>query len=575
MADPNLLFSPIISSNDIVGLNSLSKSSPSQLPQFQLKRSRAQPIPLPTTTTTTATPSTDYNNSNGKLIVTSPPNGKLSNLSHVPCKFYKQGTCTAGANCTFSHNSDFSSEAAICKYFLKGNCKFGSKCALLHNMSIFHQQSQHQQYQHNGNSNAGRRFLSSSVNSHLYNIGNAATATSNYIRRRQQTTSSSLSDQMMMLSISPPLNSPLHTPLPPLLTPTATTSAAITAAGNNPDQFNHHNNYQDPFFGTSAPPSTTMSSSLFHQQYNPTANSPITNNGMWRQHSSNSYNNIASPPLTAGGLRHVSAVTASTAEAFGTSPLFISGNSNTSHPARHHHSSSLTNNHRVHDYFDDAFNEILLKEEEEEEGLYDSEENVDDIHALNDAMLPSSLNQDVFTPKELQLRMHRQRQQSLSTTTIVTTTTATPTTMTAGNWSGSVPLENTKTWRIPFLMNSKHQQHLYNSNRIDKNNEQLVNSAPAINIPSSSKHNNNNVNGYLLQQPLQQDDLSFSLQDDEVQFFMEDDTVTNNYVTDKDDKDNKSYDLYHKTSNVTNRSTNNNTAFPPLLSLPTSSKKSI
>lgn len=58
-------------------------------------------------------------------------------MSHVPCKFYKQGTCTAGANCTFSHSSDLSSESAVCKYFVKGNCKFGTKCALLHTMSPY------------------------------------------------------------------------------------------------------------------------------------------------------------------------------------------------------------------------------------------------------------------------------------------------------------------------------------------------------------------------------------------------------------------------------------------------------
>ncbi|KAI9316864.1 hypothetical protein BX666DRAFT_1821910, partial [Dichotomocladium elegans] len=57
-----------------------------------------------------------------------------SNLSHVPCKFFKQGTCTAGANCIFSHNPDPTSESAVCKYYLKGNCKFGAKCALLHTM---------------------------------------------------------------------------------------------------------------------------------------------------------------------------------------------------------------------------------------------------------------------------------------------------------------------------------------------------------------------------------------------------------------------------------------------------------
>ncbi|KAI8145616.1 hypothetical protein BJV82DRAFT_511506, partial [Fennellomyces sp. T-0311] len=57
-----------------------------------------------------------------------------SNLSHVPCKFFKQGICTAGANCVFSHSQDLTSESAVCKYFLKGNCKFGAKCALLHTL---------------------------------------------------------------------------------------------------------------------------------------------------------------------------------------------------------------------------------------------------------------------------------------------------------------------------------------------------------------------------------------------------------------------------------------------------------
>ncbi|KAI9305294.1 hypothetical protein BJ944DRAFT_143414, partial [Cunninghamella echinulata] len=55
-------------------------------------------------------------------------------LAHVPCKFFKQGTCTAGANCIFSHNINPTSETAVCRYYLKGTCKFGTKCALLHTM---------------------------------------------------------------------------------------------------------------------------------------------------------------------------------------------------------------------------------------------------------------------------------------------------------------------------------------------------------------------------------------------------------------------------------------------------------
>ncbi|CEI91834.1 hypothetical protein CU097_012459 [Rhizopus azygosporus] len=136
MSDPNLLLSPDYS------LGLLSKSSPSQ--SFQFKRSRTQSIPA------TSATSNNNNTISDNLYASSPQktvssglnnnsnnNNKQSNLSHVPCKFFKQGTCTAGANCTFSHNSDLSSESAVCKYFIKGNCKFGTKCALLHTMSPY------------------------------------------------------------------------------------------------------------------------------------------------------------------------------------------------------------------------------------------------------------------------------------------------------------------------------------------------------------------------------------------------------------------------------------------------------
>ncbi|CAK7895382.1 hypothetical protein CAAN1_05S03356 [[Candida] anglica] len=65
----------------------------------------------------------------------SPPGGgNAKNLSHVPCKFFKQGMCQAGNSCPFSHNLDGSlaADKLPCKYFQKGNCKFGLKCALAH-----------------------------------------------------------------------------------------------------------------------------------------------------------------------------------------------------------------------------------------------------------------------------------------------------------------------------------------------------------------------------------------------------------------------------------------------------------
>lgn len=54
-------------------------------------------------------------------------------LSHVPCKFFKVGGCTAGASCPFSHSvHEPGQQKEVCTWFVKGNCKFGHKCALAH-----------------------------------------------------------------------------------------------------------------------------------------------------------------------------------------------------------------------------------------------------------------------------------------------------------------------------------------------------------------------------------------------------------------------------------------------------------
>ena len=54
-------------------------------------------------------------------------------LSHVPCKFFKVGSCTAGPSCPFSHStSEPGQQKQVCTWFVKGSCKFGHKCALAH-----------------------------------------------------------------------------------------------------------------------------------------------------------------------------------------------------------------------------------------------------------------------------------------------------------------------------------------------------------------------------------------------------------------------------------------------------------
>ncbi|KAK2464473.1 hypothetical protein APHAL10511_003452 [Amanita phalloides] len=57
---------------------------------------------------------------------------KTKDLSHVPCKFFKVGACTAGSSCPFSHVVAEPGQKEVCAWFVKGNCKFGHKCALAH-----------------------------------------------------------------------------------------------------------------------------------------------------------------------------------------------------------------------------------------------------------------------------------------------------------------------------------------------------------------------------------------------------------------------------------------------------------
>ncbi|KAH8106518.1 hypothetical protein DFH11DRAFT_1732770 [Phellopilus nigrolimitatus] len=58
---------------------------------------------------------------------------KVKDLSHVPCKFFRVGSCTAGSSCPFSHHVlEPGQTKEICAWFVKGNCKFGHKCALAH-----------------------------------------------------------------------------------------------------------------------------------------------------------------------------------------------------------------------------------------------------------------------------------------------------------------------------------------------------------------------------------------------------------------------------------------------------------
>ncbi|KAK9370901.1 hypothetical protein V1509DRAFT_651116 [Lipomyces kononenkoae] len=105
----------------------------------------------------------------------SPPS---KNLSHVPCKFFRQGTCQAGNTCPFSHSMDSQLEQAPCKYFQKGNCKFGAKCALAHILPDGRRVNHRSLSQNYGPLQLGARNILPDLNTNSYSNNPSALARS-------------------------------------------------------------------------------------------------------------------------------------------------------------------------------------------------------------------------------------------------------------------------------------------------------------------------------------------------------------------------------------------------------------
>ncbi|KAI0018911.1 hypothetical protein F4780DRAFT_476196 [Xylariomycetidae sp. FL0641] len=102
----------------------------------------------------------------------SPPN-----TSHVPCKFFRQGTCQAGTACPFSHDLGAASET-VCKYFAKGNCKFGPKCANVHVLA----DGRRINYSKNGITIGQPIHLGNRVNPVAFNTGSNSALTNSFMR---------------------------------------------------------------------------------------------------------------------------------------------------------------------------------------------------------------------------------------------------------------------------------------------------------------------------------------------------------------------------------------------------------
>ncbi|CAN8104672.1 unnamed protein product [Discula destructiva] len=102
----------------------------------------------------------------------SPPN-----TSHVPCKFFRQGACQAGAACPFGHDLGAASET-VCKYFAKGNCKFGPKCANIHILPTGHRVT----YGKNGVSISPGLNFGNRVNPMAYGHSSNSALTNSFMR---------------------------------------------------------------------------------------------------------------------------------------------------------------------------------------------------------------------------------------------------------------------------------------------------------------------------------------------------------------------------------------------------------
>ncbi|KAK9355252.1 hypothetical protein V1523DRAFT_438740 [Lipomyces doorenjongii] len=113
----------------------------------------------------------------------SPPS---KNLSHVPCKFFRQGTCQAGNTCPFSHSIDSQLEQAPCKYFQKGNCKFGAKCALAHILPDGRRVNHRSLSQNYGPLQLGARNILPDLNTNSYSNNPSALARSLIAQHNRQ-----------------------------------------------------------------------------------------------------------------------------------------------------------------------------------------------------------------------------------------------------------------------------------------------------------------------------------------------------------------------------------------------------
>ena len=62
---------------------------------------------------------------------------KTTKKNKAICKYWLEGTCGKGDECSFSHEGQpITQQSEVCRYFLTGSCLKGKKCPFSHNISL-------------------------------------------------------------------------------------------------------------------------------------------------------------------------------------------------------------------------------------------------------------------------------------------------------------------------------------------------------------------------------------------------------------------------------------------------------
>lgn len=381
----------------------------------------------------------------GTVNINSGGTNSNKNLSHVPCKFFRQGICQAGSSCPFSHNLDGSlgADALPCKYFQKGNCKFGLKCALAHflpdgtriNSKSF-MNNMRDKKNNNGNGNGhsnsmnGSNTSSKSHGNHLLNYMSNVSATSNPMSFNGFH-SDPIDIGSYNQSITPP-NKPMANFM--------AFSSQSRISSNNLATIN--SKYNSPMNGSNSNPislSVDVGSNSFHSVPNYTSNafSNSYSNSTFGFANNNSgthtsvitpnslLNSSNSQPNSAGGglFRSYSSATSPTVitnqsnspqqsnffnqkQFISHSPTNMNMNSGTSFGS---FSKSLTSNTKFHS---GSFSSYLNSLDIHESAIIDDEDQGKDTFYEED-YVPASLGDIILTPQEMQGRDSRSQSGTL------------------------------------------------------------------------------------------------------------------------------------------------------------------